>query len=47
MTVSAGAYLLEPSMELSLAEALTLADEKLYEVKQLRKKSVAKKENKK
>ncbi|MBO5208439.1 MAG: GGDEF domain-containing protein [Lachnospiraceae bacterium] len=47
VTVSAGAYLLEPSMELSLAEALTLADEKLYEVKQLRKKSVAKKENKK
>lgn len=47
VTVSAGAYLLKPDVELALAEALTLADEKLYEVKQLRKKTVAKKENKK
>lgn len=47
VTVSAGAYLLKPETQLTLAEALTLADEKLYEVKQLRKKTVAKKEKKK
>lgn len=43
VTVSAGAYLLKPDDTLSLAEALTQADEKLYEVKQLRKKEVVKK----
>lgn len=47
VTVSAGAYRLQPDAALSLTEALTLADEKLYEVKQLRKKTVAKKEVKK
>ena len=44
VTVSAGAYLLQTEVTLSLEEALTQADEKLYEVKQLRKKTVAKNE---
>lgn len=44
VTVSAGAYLLQTEDTLSLEEALTQADEKLYEVKQLRKKTVAKNE---
>ncbi|MCM1155571.1 MAG: GGDEF domain-containing protein [Roseburia sp.] len=42
VTVSAGAYLLEAGDTLTLAEALTQADEKLYEVKKYRKKNVAK-----
>lgn len=47
VTVSAGAYILQPEASITLAEALTLADEKLYEVKQLRKKTVAKNKKKK
>ncbi|MCM1264374.1 MAG: diguanylate cyclase, partial [Butyrivibrio sp.] len=43
VTVSAGAYLLRADDTLSLSDALTQADEKLYEVKQLRKKEVVKK----
>lgn len=43
VTVSAGAYLMKADDTLSLADALTQADEKLYEVKQLRKKEVVKK----
>lgn len=42
VTVSAGAYLLKADAPLSLSEALTQADEKLYEVKKLRKKEVVK-----
>ena len=42
VTVSAGAYLLRADDTLTLAEALTQADEKLYEVKKYRKKNVAK-----
>lgn len=45
VTVSAGAYILKKDDTLSLEEALTLADEKMYEVKQLRKKDVVKKFN--
>ena len=41
-TVSIGACALEPGDEHSLADALSLADEQLYEVKKLRKKDVAK-----
>lgn len=42
VTVSAGAYVLKSSENLTLKEALTQADEKLYEVKKLRSKEVAK-----
>lgn len=42
VTVSIGACALEPGDEHSLADALSLADEQLYEVKKLRKKDVAK-----
>lgn len=42
VTVSAGAYLLQAKDTLTLSEALTQADEKLYEVKKYRKKNVAK-----
>lgn len=42
VTVSIGACALEPDDEHSLADALSLADEQLYEVKKLRKKDVAK-----
>ena len=42
VTVSIGACALEPDDEHRLADALSLADEQLYEVKKLRKKDVAK-----
>lgn len=42
VTVSAGAYMLKPSDNLTLSQALTLADEQLYEVKKLRTREVAK-----
>ncbi len=42
VTVSAGASFLGPEDHLTLKEALMQADEKLYEVKKLRKKDVAK-----
>lgn len=42
VTVSAGAFLMNAKDEIALKEALTLADEKLYEVKKYRKKDVAK-----
>ena len=42
VTVSAGAYCFEKEDPHSLADALSLADEQLYEVKKLRKKDVAK-----
>ncbi len=42
VTVSAGAFLITAGDEISLQEALTQADEKLYEVKKFRKKDVAK-----
>lgn len=42
LTVSAGACLLRSTEKLTLKEALTQADEKLYEVKKLRSKEVAK-----
>lgn len=47
VTVSAGAYLLQADDTLTLAEALTQADEKLYEVKKYRKKNVAKSKSQK
>ena len=47
VTVSAGAYLLQAEDTLTLAEALTQADEKLYEVKKYRKKNVAKNKSQK
>ena len=40
--VAVGTYVLRSSDGLNLSQALTLADEKLYEVKKLRKKDVAK-----
>lgn len=43
VTVSAGAYLMKKDNTLSLAEALTQADEKMYEVKRLRKKEIVEK----
>lgn len=43
ITISAGACIMYPDGDLSLHEALQQADEKLYEVKKLRKKDVAKK----
>lgn len=42
VTVSAGAYMLKPSDNLTLSQALTIADEQLYEVKKLRTREVAK-----
>lgn len=42
VTVSAGSYLILPEDGITLKEALTQADEKLYEVKKFRKKDVAK-----
>lgn len=45
ITVSAGAYLLKAEDTLTLSEALTQADEKLYEVKKFRTKNVAKNKN--
>ena len=42
VTVSAGAYMLKPTDTLTLSQALSLADEKLYEVKKLRTREVAK-----
>lgn len=42
VTVSAGAYMLKPTDNLTLSQALSLADEKLYEVKKLRTREVAK-----
>ena len=42
ITVSAGASLIHPGQDVSLKEALLQADEKLYLVKQNRKKDVAK-----
>lgn len=42
VTVSAGAYSFEENDTHSLEDAMTLADEQLYEVKKLRKKDVAK-----
>lgn len=42
LTVSAGARLLRSAEKLTLKEALTQADEKLYKVKKLRSKEVAK-----
>ena len=43
ITISAGACIMHADGSLSLHEALQQADEKLYEVKKLRKKDVAKK----
>ena len=43
VTVSAGACVLKPADRLTIAEAMTQADEKLYEVKKHRIKEVAKK----
>lgn len=43
ITISLGAYTLYESDNLTIQQALTLADEKLYEVKKRRKKEVAKK----
>ena len=45
VTVSAGGCLLKPYDNLTLKDALTQADEKLYEVKKLRTKEVAKTTN--
>lgn len=42
ITVSVGTYRLTPEEDLSLEQALTLADERLYDVKKLREKTVAK-----
>ncbi len=42
VTISAGAVAIEPKKEMTLEEALAKADERLYEVKQHRKKEVAK-----
>ncbi|MCM1180862.1 MAG: GGDEF domain-containing protein [Clostridium sp.] len=42
VTVSAGAYLLKPTDDLTLSQALSVADERLYEVKKLRTREVAK-----
>ena len=42
VTVSAGACVLEPGSAMSLEEALSVADERLYEVKKQRSKEVAK-----
>lgn len=45
ITVSAGAAMLPPNHDLSLMDALSKADERLYEAKRLRTKDVAKKSN--
>lgn len=45
VTVSAGGCMLKPYDGLSLKDALTQADEKLYEIKKLRTKEVAKNSN--
>lgn len=42
VTVSAGACVLHPDSEMTLAEALSAADERLYEVKKFRSKEVSK-----
>ncbi len=42
VTISAGACVLEPGSSMSLEEALSVADERLYEVKKQRSKEVAK-----
>ena len=42
VAISAGAYVLEPDSTMTLEEALSVADERLYEVKKLRSKEVAK-----
>lgn len=42
ITVSVGTYRLDVDDSLSLEQALTMADERLYEMKKLRKKTVAK-----
>ena len=42
VTVSAGAYVLEPGSSMTLEEALRAADERLYEVKKFRSKEVLK-----
>lgn len=42
VTVSAGAYRIEKDDKHTLEDAMTLADERLYEVKKIRKKDVAK-----
>lgn len=42
VTVSVGTYLLEPGDTLSLEEALTRADEKLYVAKKQKNKNVSK-----
>lgn len=42
VTVSAGACVLKPGGRMSLEEALSVADERLYEVKKMRSKEVAK-----
>lgn len=44
ITISAGAYPLEPENNISLHDALALADERLYEVKKFRIKDIVKKE---
>lgn len=42
VTISAGACVLGPDVDMSLEEALSIADERLYEVKKQRSKEVAK-----
>ncbi len=42
VTVSAGAYVLKPGDQMTLEEALSAADERLYEVKKFRSKKVSK-----
>lgn len=42
VTVCTGTYKVEPHQEISVEQALTLADEKLYDMKKQRKKNVAK-----
>lgn len=42
VTVSAGAYVLKPGTHMTLEEALSAADERLYEVKKFRSKEVSK-----
>lgn len=42
VAISAGAYVLEPDSAMTLEAALSVADERLYEVKKLRSKEVAK-----
>lgn len=42
VTISAGACVLEPDSQMTLEEALSAADERLYEVKKFRSKEVSK-----